>query len=485
MSGKKPSLSKLIRTVDALRGEVAQMRAENGALRTENAELRRENAKLRNRIKRLKKTSGNSSKPPSSDIVKKSGGKKSGDQKQSEKRKRGGQAGHARHQRPDFPPEQVDRVVDHAPDSCPDCGGALEPDGDPARVVQQVELVEKPFVVTEHRAGSGRCPNCGKVHAGSIPADIVRGGLAGPRLTAWIAELKAEGHVSYSGIQTILRDVFGLKLSTGYLAKIVQRTSDALKEAYDELSGKLASEPVLNVDETGHRNLGIRYWTWCFRAANYSFFKIDKSRGSKVLFEVLGDDFIGTLVSDLFSAYLKFARENGHSTQFCHAHLIRDLKFLAESDDAEVSMYAKILLRSIRDLFDVLHDDSIDESERRLRLERIARETYSIGKSGAPDRPGAAAMRSRFEKVGQDYFTFVSDPSVPPTNNAAEQAIRTPVLDRKVTQGTRGEAGMRWSERIWTAAATCRQRGVSLFDFLQRSIRAFLRDEPAPSLLFP
>ncbi len=80
----------------------------------------------------------------------------------------------------------------------------------------------------------------------------------------------------------------------------------------------------MNVDETGHKENGDKFWTWCFRAELYVLFKIDKSRGSKVSIEVLGKEFNGLLGCDYFSAYRKYMKDFNVMVQFCIAHLIRD-----------------------------------------------------------------------------------------------------------------------------------------------------------------
>lgn len=82
-----------------------------------------------------------------------------------------------------------------------------------------------------------------------------------------------------------------------------RKVSAALAPAYEELWASLPSEPRLNVDETGHKNNGQRYWTWCFRAKLYTLFKIDHSRSSNVLIDALGEEFNGVLGCDYFSAY--------------------------------------------------------------------------------------------------------------------------------------------------------------------------------------
>jgi hypothetical protein len=101
----------------------------------------------------------------------------------------------------------------------------------------------------------------------------------------------------------------------------------------------------------------------------------------------------------------------------------------------------------------------------------------------APDRPGVRDLRQRFKLHAKQFFTFVTTPGIEPTNNLTEQAIRYIVIDRKVTQGTRGHNGQRWSERIWTVLSTCRLQRRSAFEFLADAVRAFLRGEQAPSLL--
>jgi transposase len=77
----------------------------------------------------------------------------------------------------------------------------------------------------------------------------------------------------------------------------------------------------------------------------------------------------------------------------------------------------------------------------------------------------------------------VTTPGVEATNNLAEQAIRFVVIDRHITQGTRGAAGQRWCERIWTVLATCVQQGREVWQYLEAAVRAHWSGEPAPTLL--
>jgi len=269
----------------------------NAELEEENSRLRAEVADLKQQLAAARKDSSTSSKPPSSDIVK----PKKPPAKGGKKRKKGGQPGHDQHLRSPFPPEAVDHFEPHTLDSCPDCGGRLVPSRCEAEVLQQVEITETPTVVTEHRGLAYWCPHCRKVHYAPMPEAVVKAGLFGPRLTALVAFMKGVCHASFSTIRKFLRDVVRVQVSRGYLAKLIHKVSQSLAPAYAELFERLPGEAVLNVDETGHKENGQKFWTWCFRAQLYTLFRIDKSRGSKVLVEVLGEEFNGVLGCDYFT----------------------------------------------------------------------------------------------------------------------------------------------------------------------------------------
>jgi transposase len=192
---------------------------------------------------------------------------------------------------------------------CPDCGGPVSAGPQEARVVQQVEIVERPVEIVEHRAEGCWCRRCRKVVHAPLPSAVRKGGLLGPQLTALVGYLKGVCHASFSTIRKFFRDVLNIPISRGQLAKVIGKVSAALGLAYEELRGRLPEESRLNVDETGHKDNGKPHWTWCFRAELYTLFKIDSSRGSEVLIEMLGKEFNGVLGCDYFSAYRKYMKE--------------------------------------------------------------------------------------------------------------------------------------------------------------------------------
>jgi transposase len=460
-----------------------RLQARVDVLEAELAALKEVVAQLSRQLAAARKDSSTSSKPPSSDIVKPPKPPPPPGQAQ---RQIGGQPGHPKHERAAFPPEAVNAgSFDHRLDSCPACGQDLQPALRIAPlVVQQVEIRAVPLSIQEHRSHSGWCPHCQKMYEAPLPSGVKRGGLVGPTLTTLIAYLKGACHASFSTIRKFLRDVVQVTISRGQLARIIGKVSQALERPYQELLDDLPGQARLNVDETGHKQNGDRMWTWCFRAALYTLFKIDPTRSGDVLIEVLGVEFDGVLGCDYFSSYRRYMRECGVSLQFCLAHLIRDVKYLTTLPDARDRAYGERLREALRQLFAVIHRRSGLSTEA-FRVELEAARVLVL-RSGMEDVPATRHSRNlakRFAAHGASYFQFITTPGVEPTNNLAEQAIRFVVLDRVVTQGTRSEAGNRWCERIWTAIATCGQQGRSVFAYLEAAVGAWFDGTEAPSLL--
>jgi transposase len=450
----------LTQLVEQLRGEVSQLRVELAA---------------------AKKNSSNSSKPPSSDFVK----KPKDELTDGKKRKRGGQPNHPRHQRPPFADDDVDYTDLHC-SHCPDCHGPVVPSKQPPKVMQQVDLMPSSELISVvgFRSHACWCRKCKQVHYAPIDAGTRRAGLVGPRLTAMIAYLKGGCHCSFSTIRKFIRDVLQINVSRGYLAKLIAKASASLQGAYDVLAQQLPSEARLNVDETGHKDYKTSMWTWCFRASLFTLFKIDQSRGSDVLIRMLGEDFNGVLGCDYFSAYRKYMKDFGVLVQFCLAHFLRDVRFLVEHPNTRTQAYGRRVLDRLRALFAVIHSrGQYSAQDFQIRLQNAGDELAAEVVWRVPSTTEARNLADRFEKHGESYLQFITTPGIEPTNNLAEQAIRFVVIDRKVTQGSRGETGQRWLERIWTIMATCSQTGRSVFTFLEESLTAYFAGEPAPTLM--
>ena len=223
---------------------------------------------------------------------------------------------------------------------------------------------------------------------------------------------------------------------------------------------------------------------WCFRAARFTVFHIDPSRSSAVLKAILTETFGGVVGSDYFSAYHKYMADCDILIQFCWAHLIRDIRFLAEHTDKSLALWGHQLLGWVRRLFETWHRaPEMTEAGFARAMDRI-RHGFLKAVRRPPWRSEARTLADRFRgREADNYFHFLTMPGVEPTNNQTEQAIRHIVIDRHITQGTRSKRGQQWCQRVWTVLATCRQQRRRVFEFFCNALNAHFQQEAAPSLL--
>ena len=454
---------------------IAQLEAENAALKKRVADLEAQIAQLTEQIAKLSKNSSNSSKPPSSDIV-----KPPKDRKSKKRRCQGGQPGHPGVNRQPFTRDQIDDTQELYATGC-DCGCRRRGKKlEQVRIHQFAELRDDPVVVIEYRLHGYVCPRCGQIVWAQLPEGVIEGQLFGPRLQALVGYMKGSLHASYSSLEAFCREVFNINVARSHLCNVIKRVSEALATPYEELKEHIPTEPVLNIDETGWKDKGIKYWAWVFCSPVISFFWIAKSRSSQVLKEVLGETYGGTIVSDFFSAYIKYANK---LQQFCLAHLIRDIKFLTTLPGKNDKAFGEALLRQFKNLFRFWHQrDKIPKDQFDRRMLRIKKQVLTLAEQeGLPAR--SATLAKRLRKHGDAIFRFLFDPAVPPTNNGGEQSIRQLVIDRRITQGSRSLMGRQWNARIWTVLDTCRKQGRSAWEFLQNALSAYYFQSPTPSLL--
>lgn len=435
-------------------------------------------AVLEEQVAKLSKNSSTSSKPPSSDITKPPKTKS----KTGKKRKQGAQQGHNGSCRTPFTAEEIDMVEPLHIEACPDCAETVIAcvDVEPKKH-QVVELIEKPVIVIEFQQHAFWCTHCKTVHYAPLPDGVIPNQLLGPRFQATLGYMKGSLHCSYSMMLDFCQDILQVPLSRGLLENTIHRVAGALKAPYEELADYLKEALTLYIDESGWKDKGIRYWAWVFANTCISFFTIEKSRGSIVLNKILGESFSGAIVSDFFSAYVKFANQ---IQQFCLAHLIRDIKFLVTLKNTQEKYYGRKLLRKFKLLFYLWHKrENIPKKTYERCMNKIIEAIQKILNTTEPLPPNTARLAKRFHKHWNSLFRFVFSNDLEPTNNIAERAIRALVLDRKVTQGSRSEWGRNWSARIWTVLSTCRKQQRSPWQFLTESINAYYFNTPYPSLL--
>jgi hypothetical protein len=145
-------------------------------------------------------------------------------------------------------------VIEVTLEACPICGGRLK-EGEKVAVKQQIELVERPFIVREYRCHTYTCSDCQREHTAPAPKES-GSGLFSVRLIALVAYLKGRCHVSFRAPKAFFFDVLGIKISGGFLAKQIKRATGALGKGHGELVEQLKGEKHLYIDESGWKENG-------------------------------------------------------------------------------------------------------------------------------------------------------------------------------------------------------------------------------------
>lgn len=184
-----------------------------------------------------------------------------------------------------------------------------------------------------------------------------------------------------------------------------------------------------------------------------SVFLIRASRGSKVVRELLGKPFQGTVGSDRWSAYSFLPL---HRRQICWGHLKRDFQAFVDRGGSSARI-GKALLEQVDQIFQWwyrVRDGTLSRSTFRVYLSPVRGRVRDLLRQGQECAHSKTAATCReILKVEPALWTFARKEGVEPTNNAAERALRHGVLWRKSSFGTQSADGSRFVERMMTAVA--------------------------------
>jgi len=360
------------------------------------------------------------------------------------------------------PPAQPDKQVEVTADLCPDCGAEL---GDPFRIESRIieEIPQpQPVTVTEYKVAHYRCPCCHK-EVVATDAGCPTEGIFGNNTIAQTTLLKYEDRLPHRKIQEVLRRVHGLNISPATILDLTRRAADSVQSQYEAILNRIRNAQIVYVDETSIDVQGELHWIWAFTTPSETFIAIRKSRGTKVLMEVLTRRFTGIIVCDGWRPYPKFTKR----LQRCWAHLLRESKDLAEKIEEAVPLH-KALKELYEELNDKLESDPPPEVRRDLWL--MARETLQQWILKEYKSEKARKLIGKISNGFDYWFTFIIQPGVEPTNNRAERALREHVVLRKILGTLRNGKGTSIHERIMTVLATWEQQGLNSLHMLRSSL---------------
>ena len=414
--------------------------------------LERLEAELASR-KKPPTSSHNSSQPPSRD-------QKTNPPAPKRRRHHGAKARHTKVERPLV--DQPDRIIDVRPTACGQCGQDLSAVAPSQTVRRQVtELPEIKPVVIETQQHALICPGCGTAQRAALPVGLEAGRHFGPRLEATVIYLQHQQHLSYERSQAALADLFGIEISEGGQACIMERAGAAAAPLAEALRDEIRQGAVVHSDETSARVDGHNWWEWVFRSGTAVLHVIRPSRGRDVIPEVMGSARVGTWVCDCWAPQLRAPADR---FQLCLAHQIRNLQGLIDRCPH---------LRWAREM-QALFQEAVHLGKRRdeLRPQVFWRRVTQIEQhldqllARPVKTPAAQALLKRYRKHRQHLLVFLYDPAVPHHNNDAERALRPSVVHRKVTGGFRSAWGAHAYAALASVIDTAKLRGQSVFGTL-------------------
>ncbi|ENM5760120.1 IS66 family transposase [Vibrio mimicus] len=450
-----------------------------------NALIRELWTKLHEYEDRLAQNSRNSSRSPSSDTLQ-ARAERPKAQRPCRRNQAGAQPGHKGQRRPLSELKVTDTVVRCTPDTCcQECGGEVIPNSSPTYRHQIFELPKVALDITEYQLFHGRCQHCNHTTRASLPDDAPSGQME-PRLLSHVAVLAGQYHLSISKIQRLLRDQYGTHFSTGAISEAQGKVSAMLTPVHQALHHHVKQSAVIHIDETTHNRNGeaATRWVWLLSGSDAVYQNIRYFRNAETARSLLDEASPAVVVTDQCASY-NWLDSTRH--QFCWAHVIRNLKQMAEYSGSGLTAHiGQRLVRLCYSVFRVQHryeNGDIDEARWRSRMARLRKRLTVWLRKGEQVPSWRYAGRCRhILKHEQGLWVFLSQKGVSLTNNEAERCLRGSVIMRKICFGTSSHRGEQFRSRVLSVVETCKKRGLSALDTISNIVTAVVRKQAYPDV---
>lgn len=428
----------------------------------------------------LAKNSRNSSKPPSSDGLKKPPQTRSN--RTPSGKKPGGQTGHDGASLSQV--ENPDKIVRHAVCWCGKCGDSLE-DKRPCSMEkrQVIDLPPLNLTVTEHQAETKRC-HCGHLTQASFPEHITAPVQYGPEVQSLSVYLNTYQFVPFARLTEFFWDLFGVRLSPATVKRALEATANKVAPEVEAIKNAVIQSALAHFDETGMRVAGVLHWLHSSSTEKLTYYAVSQHRGTKAMKEIgILPAFKGKAIHDAWSPYYRF-EDCIH--YLCNAHHLRELKFVFEEHKEKWASRMHDLLLKIHKVvcnhkmagqtelsahrlkvFDTKYNQIIIAGK---KLHGHRGELEQTGSRGRKRQRKGKNLLDRLDHNRDQALGFMRDFTVPFTNNLAEQDIRMQKVKQKISGCFRTLAGANVFTQLRTYISTARKQGHRVLDAIRSAV---------------
>lgn len=461
-------LDAVVGLVKGLSGQISGLSMQINAL----------NARVTELESQLNRNSSNSSKPPSSDGLKK---KPKNNRKKSGK-PTGGQPGHEGKTL-----EKVtnpDKVVDIKPEHC-ECGCDLEGVRGTVRTRQVFEIPVIKIKITEYKTHEKECPGCGKHHKTQFPEGVSQPVQYGENLQALMAYLVNYQLIPLGRAAEFIRDLTGQNISQGTFVNTNKRLEKNLEGFENAVIDQVIGADVAHFDETGMRCEKKTKWVHSASTDKLTYYAIHDKRGADATKDIgILPEFEGTAVHDHWKSYYTYTACT-HAE--CNAHHLRNLKGIYENYGHEWAKQMLELLVAIKGRVEDLKEqgvDSMSPDEIKMHMqiyddiiargkeENAVKNSGLISeKTGKPKKGEALNLLEKLEKYNIETLAFMLDFDIPFDNNLAERDLRMMKLKQKISGCFRRDEGANTFCKVRSYISTCRKNGMRVLESLAKAVK--------------
>ncbi len=460
---------------------------------TKIAALEKENQALRERIAELERRLGidsqTSSKPPSSDGLKKKKAHRTRSLRSKSQRTTGGQKGHQGQTLKQV--SEPDKIINHsAPDCCSGCGCDVSSEKVLSVFKRQVFDIPEPRIeVTEHRVEVKQCyraflsggnlrrvaPQCQQKIQGAFPQEVKAPVQYGVRIKAVSAYLQHQHFIPEDRLSEVLQDLYDCPMSPGTIANTSKSLGKKISTVVEQLAASVKAAPVKHLDETGFRIAGQTQWLHVVSTETATWYRPAAKRKDLEPLEGM----TGRVIHDHWKSYFQL---EGVSHGLCNAHHLRELKALEEIEQESWAKSMKklltlankyrhrypetipkpILIRLSEQMKSILHrgldfHESLPPLTRKSNRGRVKRR---VGHN----------LLLRLQDYASDVLRFLTEPDVPFTNNQAERDLRMMKCKQKISGCFRAFDHALDFANIRSVLSTARKQNLNLLDVLTQAL---------------